>query len=247
MTTATRPSWRRPHGWVLTAAVVLAAVLVGAGTGGTFALWRDQERGTAAMPVGVTVFGVGAPATPGSLATYATADGQSLVFEFGPAQAATLYGTTATGGAVAIPVQVDSLAQGHRGLSYTVTPSVSGGVFGASTWALYKVASQAACTTSTTGTATTTATPWSTAYTSTRALTSEYWCLVATFVPVTGTHENTATVTGTPDTPGMATPREVTDTSDTWRATVAQTLDPAAEPTHRLTFTFTTTRPGGTP
>lgn len=246
MATATRPSWRRPHGLALTAAVVLVAVLVGAGTGGTLALWRDQERGSAAMPVGVTVFGVGAPAAPGSLAKYATADGQSLTFEFGPAQAATLYGTAPAGGAVAIPVQVDSLAQGHRGLSYTVAPTVSGGVFGASTWALYKVPSQAACTTSTTATLTASSTPWSTAYTSTSTLTTEFWCLVAKFVPVTGTHRDTATVTGTPDTPGATAPRDVTDT-DEWRATVTQRLDPAAEPTHRLTFTFTTTRAGGTP
>ena len=241
MTTSTRPAWRRRHGWLLTAAVTLVAVLVGAGTGGTLALWRDQESGTAAMPVGVTVFGVGAPATPGSLATYATADGQSLSVEFGRPQAATLYGTTADGGAVAIPFQVDSLAQGHRGLSYTVTPSISGGVFGASRVALYKVASAAACTTSTTATAATGSTPWSTDYTSTSALRSEYWCLVARFVPVTGTHTNTATVTGTPVIPGLGAQTPLTAT-DSWSSTVRQTLDPAAEPTHRLTFTFTTSR-----
>ncbi|ADG75522.1 hypothetical protein Cfla_2635 [Cellulomonas flavigena DSM 20109] len=242
--TTTRPSWHRTTGWLLTAAVVLVAVLAGAQAGTTLALWRDRETGTLAMPVGVTVFGVGAPAAAGSLAKYATADGQSLTFEFGPAQAAALYGTTAAGGAVAVPVQVDSLAQGHRGLSYTVSTSISGGVFGASRSTLYKVGSPQACTTSTTATATTTSTPWTTAYTDTTTLMSEYWCLVARFVPVTGTHTNTATVTGTPVIPGLPAQPSLTAT-DTWTSTARQTLDPAAEPTHRLTFTFSTTRPGG--
>ncbi|UZN02235.1 hypothetical protein [Cellulomonas sp. S1-8] len=247
MTTATTraSAWRRPHGWLLTAFVLLAAILVGAGTGGTLALWRDEFTGTVRMPVGVTVFGVGTPATPGTLAKYATADPQSLTFTFGPAQAAALYGGP-TGGAVAIPVQVDSLAQGHRGLSYTVTPSITGGVFGASRWQLYKVASAAACTTSTTATVTTTSTPWSTAYTTTTALVSEYWCLVARFVPVTGTHTNTATVTGTPVIPGLGAQSPLTAT-DSWSALTRQTLVPSAEPTHTLTFAFTTTRAGSTP
>lgn len=244
--TTTRPSWYRSTGWLLTAAVLLAAVLAGARTGTTLALWRDRETGTVGMPVGVTVFGVGAPATAGSLTTYATTEGQSLTFQFGPAQAAALYGTTAAGGAVAIPIQVDSLAQGHRGLSYTVTTSISGGVFGASRRALYKVASPAACTTSTTATDTTSSTPWTTDYTDTAALKSEYWCLVARYVPVTGTHTNTATVTGTPVIPGLPAQPSLTAT-DTWTSTARETLNPAAEPTHRLTFTFSTTRPGGTP
>ena len=234
---------RRPHRWLVAVVVLLAAGLVGTATGGTLALWRDELRGTAGMPVGVAVFGIGAPAAPGSLAQYATADGQTLTFTFGPAQAAALHGGT-TGGAVAVPVQVDSLAQGRRGLSYTVTPSISGGIFGASRWQLYKVPSAAACTTSTTGTVATTSVPWSTAYTSTTALVSEYWCLVARFVPVTGTHTNTATVTGTPVVPGLAGQAPLTS-ADTWSATARQTLDPAAEPTHRLTFTFATSRPGG--
>ncbi|MCC2312657.1 hypothetical protein [Cellulomonas xiejunii] len=242
----TRPVWRRPHAWLLPVVVLLVAALVGAGTGSTLALWRAELSGTARMPVGVTVFGVGAPATPGTLATYATADGQSLTFDFGPAQAAALLGSGPTGGAVAVPVQVDSLAQGHRGLTYTVTPSISGGVFGVSRWSLYKVASAAACTTGTTATAATSSTPWSTAYTSSTALVSEYWCLVARFVPATGSHTNTATVTGTPVIPGLGSPSPLTAT-DSWAATARATLDPAAEPTHRLTFTFATSRPGGTP
>lgn len=237
--------WRRPAGWLVVALVLLGAVLVGAGTGGTLALWRDEVTGTARMPVGVTVFGVGAPATPGTLAQYATTDGQSLTFTFGPAQAAALYGGP-SGGAVAIPVQVDSLSQGHRGLSYTVTPRISGGVFGASGWTLTKVASAAACTTATSGAAVTSSTPWGTGYTSTTALVSEYWCLVARFVPVSGTHTNTATATGTPVLPdgGAAAPLTATDS---WSATARQTLVPAAEPTHSLTFTFRSTRAGSPP
>ena len=224
------------------AGVILLAVVAGYGVGDTLALWRDEYRATARMPVGVAVFGVGAP---GEI-EYATVDGESLTFEFGPEQAEDLYGTLPDGGAVAIPVQVDSLAQGHRGLSYTVTPSVSGGVFGASTWALYRVPNVAACTTSTTGTPANSSTPWSTAYTSTGTPTSEFWCLVAKFEPVTGDHENTVTVVGTPDTPGVTPPREPTDTA-TWHATVEESFDLEHEPVHTLAFTFSTTRSGGTP
>ncbi|MBO3088484.1 hypothetical protein [Cellulomonas dongxiuzhuiae] len=245
--TATRTrAWRRSSGWLLTALVLLAAVAVGAGTGGTLALWRSEISGTVRMPVGVTVFGIGPPATPGTLAQYATADPQSLTFTFGKAQAVQLYGSPTTGGAVAVPIQVDSLAQGHRGLSYTVTPSISGGVFGASTWQLLKLAPGVACTTTATGQAVTSSTPWTTAYDATSSLRTEQWCLVARFVPITGTHENTASVTGTADVPDQPTPRTVTDT-DKWQATVRQTLDPAAEPDHALTFRFSTSRPGGTP
>lgn len=246
MTTPTAHRASRRRGVVLTALVLAVSVLIGLGTGGTLALWRDEFRVTANVPLGVAVFGVGAPATPGALAKYATADRQSLTFEFGPAQAAQLYGSGPAGGTAAIAVQVDSLAQGHRGLSYTVVPTISGGVFGASTWQLLKLAPGVACTTAATGSAVTSSAPWTAAYDATSTLRTEQWCLVARFVPVTGAHENTATVTGTPDTPGNPSPREVTD-DDKWRATVRQKLDPAAEPTHRLTFTFTTARPGGQP
>lgn len=236
---------RRWAGGVLTALVVVVSVLVGLGTGGTLALWRDDFRGAARVPVGVAVFGVGAPAAPGTLGSYATTDGQSLTFTFGPGQAAALYNGGA-GGSVAIPVQVDALAQGHRGLSYTVTPSISGGVFGASTWRLYRVASAAACTTSTTSTEASASTPVPSGYTTTSTLVSEYWCLVATYVPAAGSDEEEAQVTGTPVVPEQQDPAAVED-SESWSATGYDPVDPGAEPSHTLTYAFRTFRPGATP
>ena len=222
------------------------AALLGVGTGGTVALWRAQASGTVRMPVGVAVFGVGAPAAPGTLAQYASAEGQELVVTFGPAQAAALLGSTGAGGAVAVPVQVDALAQGHRGLTYTVIPHVEGGVFGASRWSLHKVASPAACTTSSTGAAVRTSTPVPATYSTSTTPVAEYWCLVARYVPVTGAHTNTATVTGEAVVPGLTARPSVT-ADDTWRAGGLQALDPAAEPVHSLTFSFTTWRPGSAP
>ncbi|MFC8191368.1 hypothetical protein ACFUMH_06845 [Cellulomonas sp. NPDC057328] len=242
--TAAAPA-RRWAGAVLTALVVVAAVVVGLGTGGTLALWRDEFRGAARVPVGVAVFGVGAPAAPGTLSQYATTDGQALAHTFGPAQAAALYNGGA-GGSVAIPVQVDALSQGHRGLSYTVVPTISGGVFGASTWRLYRVASAAACTTATSSTEASASTPVPSGYTTTSTLVSEYWCLVATYAPVAGTNEEQAEVTGTPVVPEKEDPADVQD-AESWNVTGYEELDPGAEPSHSLTFTFRTFRPGETP
>lgn len=227
------------------AALVVAAALAGAGADGTLALWSDEASGTVRMPVGVTVFGVGAPATPGSLAQYATSEDDELVVTFGPAQAATLRGG-ATGGSVAVPVQVDALSQGHRGLTYTVTADVEGGVFGSAQWSLHKVTSAAACTPTSTGAAASGSTPVPATYSSSTALVTEYWCLVARYVPVTGSHANTVTVTGEAVLPGLAARPNLTAT-DAWGATVREDLDPAAEPTHSLTFAFSTFRPGAQP
>ena len=184
------------------------------------------------MPVGVAVFGAGAP---GSL-TYAAAETDKPVFSFGKVQAQTLHDT----GAVAFVVQVDSLSQGHRGLTYTVTPAISGGLFGASTMVLTKVASAAACTTSTTGPAPTptTSVPWTGTYNEATAPVAEYWCVVAKWTRVTGTHTDTVTASGTS---ADGTPVPVTAT-DTWNATVDNNIDPTVEPTQKLTFDFRTFR-----
>jgi hypothetical protein len=218
-----------------TALVVVLGVALGLGAGTAMALWRDSASTAARMPVGVAVFGAG---MPGGL-TYATSEPGKLVVPFGPAQAKTLHDT----GAVAFAVQVDSLSQGHRGLTYTVTPAVSGGLFGASTWTLAKVASPGACTTSTPGSALRTSTPWSGSYNEATQPLSEYWCVVAKWAQIAGTHSDTVTATGTPDLPG--TPGGPVTATDTWGATVSNDINPAVEPTHTLTFDFRTFR--GTP
>jgi len=234
MTTHVRPPARRRA----TALVVLAAALLGAGVGGTAALWRDAVGVDARVPLGVAVFGVGAPGE----VSFATAGTTTLAHTFGPEEARVLHSQ----GAVAIPVQVDSLAQGNHGLTYTVEPSVAGGLFGLSTWTLTQVTSAQACTTSVTQGSALTSTPWDATYTDAVAPTSEYWCLVARWTPVSGTHEDTVTATGSVTVPGVADPVTVTG-SDRWSATVTEDVDPADEPEHTLTFTFRTFRPGEQP
>lgn len=222
----------------LVALAVAAATLLGAVGGGTLALWRDVETATASMPAGVVVFGAGTPTTPGSLADYATGPGDTVEVTFGAAAAATLYST----GSVAVPFQVDALAQGHRGLSYTLTRSISGGVFGDSVVRTVRVPTAAACTVGVAGADTTTSTPVPSTYSATKILTTEYWCLVATFDPMKGSYANTASVDAGVTTSGGATGLRIGD-QDSWSALVRKTFVPAQEPTHRLTFAFTTFRP----
>ena len=155
-TTATPRGFRPRRSHALVAVVLAVAAVVGAGTGGTLALWRDSFTGTIRMPVGVTVFGAGAPGAPlfatSSTPIDASRNRGTVTYSFGPAQAAALYASNnLAGGAVAIPVQVTTLAQGHRGLGYVLSLSVTGGIFGASNLVTYPVASAAACTTALTG------------------------------------------------------------------------------------------------
>ncbi|QCB93855.1 hypothetical protein [Cellulomonas shaoxiangyii] len=225
----------------VTALVLLLAVALGLGAGASLALWRDAEAVDARIPLGAVVFGAGAPGE----VTYTTSGDQHpdrAVFTFGAAEAAELY-NDGKGGTVAIPVQVDSLAQGNRGLAYTVEPAVAGGLFGASTWTLTQVESPAACTASATAESSLTSTPWTAGYSDAVTPTSEYWCLVATWAPVSGEHTDTVTAAGSAVVPGLDAPVEVTG-SDTWSATVGEDVDPADEPDHTLTFSFRTFRPG---
>ena len=237
---------RRPLRGALVACAV--AAVVGVGAGGALALWSDTATVTARMPVGVMVFGAGAPGAP----VYATSDAPlgdgrnrgSVPFTFGPAQAAALYASNSpAGGAVAIPVQVDTLAQGHRGLGYVLSLSVTGGIFGASNLVTYPVASAAACTTALTGPGASSSTPWPATYSASTTVLTEYWCLVARYVPTRWAHTNTATATA----PNPLVPAAPLQLQDSWSATAQRTFDPAAEPTHTLTFTFTSFRPGGAP
>ncbi len=251
---------RRPSGVRRVAAALLGvrarvvmllaavAVLVGVGTGGVLALWSDAESVTGSMPVGVAVFGVGAPSAL-VYADQSTPDpgstGRStgtLTFELGPTQASALYNNN-LGGAVAIVVQVDSLSQGHRGLAYELELDiVDGGIFDAATVTTYRVANVGACTTGLSGGGSSAWTPWPAVYSASQTLSTEYWCIVARYVPTTWVHENTATVTAdNPTGPGTL------QASDSWGATSAITFDPGLEPTHEVEFEFTTFRPGDTP
>ncbi|MFS0703089.1 hypothetical protein AB6N23_01070 [Cellulomonas sp. 179-A 9B4 NHS] len=236
-----RPRRRRLRGLVVAAVAVALAVGTGITAGSTVALWRDRETFSVRMPAGVVAFGARTVTAPATATDWATGTGDPVEAVFGPGQAATLYDT----GSAAVLFQVDSLAQGHRGLRYTVTPTVSGGVFGAATLRLFTVTSPALCVPGATGTPATASTPWQPGYSTATALRAEYWCLVATFDKVRGAYANTASVVGDVQT-STGTVTDAVRAQASWAAQVLKAINPATEPAHRLTFRYETFR-GPTP
>lgn len=234
---ATRASRRGTHARVL-ALLGALAVLAGIGTGTVLAWWQDAEHVTGRVPRGVVVLGAGAPGEVGYATTTTPLAGggaaASLSHPFGPTQAAQLYnGNADEGGAVAIPVAVETLAQGNRGVRYELGLDVAGGVFGASRLETFKVANQAACSTSLTGPTAHEHTPWPASYSAATTTTTDTWCLVARYAPTRWAHTNTVTVTA-PSPLGGGT----RTASDSWSANARTTLDPASEPTHSVDVDF---------
>lgn len=229
---------------LLIASAATATVLLGSIGGATMALWHAEQSFTSEIKTGKVAFAVGAPGT--TLTQEANATGDKLNFSFGKAEAATLLDKLE----VAIPIQVDSLSQGNKGMRYAVTPPEFGAdsLFGAAKTELVKVESAANCKVSPRPALPSPLpadyykrTPVSSDYSAGTAPKSEFWCLVATLdkAPGSGTYKNTATVTATPD-KGTGT---VTD-SDQWWANVTSVANAAKEPTHTIGFAFETFRPG---
>ena len=224
------------------AAVVTLAALTGAvlGVGGTtLALWSDDIEVTGTVGSGYQSFAVGPPG-----ATTPSSDGSAEV-TFGPTEAERLLRT----GEVAVPMQVDSVSQGNKGLRYEVhLPADWGdGVLAAAPEVhLFRVPDAAACTIAALpgdGLPDDTdrrSTPVTADYSTTTAPVTEYWCLYATLAgpPRLGEYENTATVSAA--SPSGA----VVSAEDSWDAVVLADLDPADEPAHTITFSSTTFRPG---
>ncbi|WP_152187679.1 hypothetical protein [Georgenia satyanarayanai] len=226
---------------VLTAAVVgLTGACLGIG-GVSLALWSDSTELGGAVAAGYQSFAVG---TPG--ATVAAPTG-TAVLTVGPQEAARLV----RDGELAVPVQVDSLSQGNKGLHYVVSPPADwgAGVLGHARPALFAVDSPDACDVArlSPGSAPEPSgyesTPVPSAYTAATEPVREYWCLYASYdgPPQVGDYANTARVTARPP-EGPAVQAE-----DTWDAAVLDRLDPADEPVHAITFTSTTFRPGEQP
>lgn len=221
------------------------AVLVGVGSGSVLAWWQDAEQVTARVPRGVLVLGAGAPGALEFATTTTPLPGGGAAARvshaFGPAQAEALYnGNLDEGGAVAIPLAVETLAQGNRGVRYELGLDVDGGVFGASQLETFKVASEAACSTSLSGPTTAEHTPWSSGYSAASTTTTDSWCLVARYAPTRWEHTNTVTVTA-PSPIGSGT----RTASDSWSANARTTHDPASEPEHSVDVDFEVF--GGTP
>ncbi|HLV03682.1 hypothetical protein [uncultured Georgenia sp.] len=220
-------------------AVALGAAAGAAlGVAGTsLALWGDTVSVAGRLGTGYEYFAVGAPGQT------APAPSGTAVFTLGPEHAARLMAEHE----LAVPIQVDSLSQGNKGLSYEVAPPASwgDGILGTAQVSIFRVDSAAACHV---GAQVPThvelvSTPVPATYTTDTDPTTEYWCLLARYdgSPPLGEYTNTATVTAT-DPNGT----EVSD-EDTWHAEVRADLDPAAEPEHHITFTYETFRPGEEP
>lgn len=221
-------------------------VLAGVGTGGVLALWSDEETVTGRLPVGVAVFGAGAPDAPvyADSATWDAATGRStgtLTIDIDAVHVGTLYGGN-EGGAIAVPIRVDSLAQGHRGLRYELdVRGVAGELFEASSVSTHRVADPAACVAGLETAPATGSTPWTSEYSDSSEVLLEHWCIVARYVPTTCQHENTVTVTASHPVAG----EPELEASDSWQAHAERDYDPAAEHV-RLELEFTTF-PAGDP
>lgn len=221
--------WKRTIG--LAALGTAAGVLVGAG-GTTLALWNTGLDFGAQTRSGYEYFAAG---TRG--ATTPASNGKVTVI-LDANEAAKLKNERA----VAIVLETQSVSQGNTGLRYTIEePDWGDHIFGASSTQFYRVSSPAECTVDKRPRVASqpTSTPVRASYSGSDEPVVEYWCLVAAVdsFPDEGTHNSSVTVTGHD-------PADVgVKATDDWHAEVTSTLDPAQEPTHRITFRYETFRP----
>ncbi|PYF99684.1 SipW-cognate class signal peptide [Georgenia satyanarayanai] len=229
------------HRTALTAAVAgVAGACLGVG-GVSLALWSDSATLGGTVAAGYQSFAVGAPG-----ATVPAPTG-TAVRTVGPQEAAKLV----RDGELAVPVQVDSVSQGNKGLHYVVSPPEDwgSGVFGSADIALFPVASPRDCRTEVLSPQSLPepsgleSTPVPSTYSTSTGPVTEHWCLYASHdgAPEVGEYANTARVSARPP------EGPVVEAEDTWDAVVVARLDPAAEPVHAITFTSTTFRPGEQP
>jgi hypothetical protein len=229
-TVGRRTSWARR---AAVGGVVVALGLAGAGTAS--ALWSDHEQVAGQIGTGAVSFAAGR-ATGGGALTTATGPDDVLAVTLGRAEAEALVSR----GRLAVPLRVDSLAQGNLGLRYTVELPArdAGTILGAADLVLVPVASPAACTPRETlpAAVATTSTPVPATYSAATTPTTQYWCLLGRLAepPVVGSYTNTGTVRAS-SAYGSVT------ASDTWTADVQ--ARPADEPSVEIRFTHETFRP----
>lgn len=227
----------RAHAVRDTALIGLAATVgLALGAGGmTAAYWNDYVSFDGEISSGYEYFAAGRAGSP-----VAAGSAHTSTVTVGAAEATTLVAD----GAIAIPLQTDSLSQGNKGLRYDVSlPSSWGdGVFSVADTAVFPVASATECTVDAAVPASPSlsSTPITADYSTTTTPTTEYWCLIATLdgLPDEGEYTNTATVTAQ-DPSG----RSVSNTSS-WSANVTTAVNPADEDDHSISFTYETFRPG---
>lgn len=220
---------------------IRTATLVAVGTAGLCALtcigataasWSsDVSTTSAAIRDAAVSFAVDGEA--------ATAQDPSVAIDLGPQQAQTLVGT----GHLAVAYKVEALAQGNRGLSYTVDlPEFApDSIFAAASLTIFRVDTAASCTASTAIPASPSlvSTPVPPSYSDSATPTTEYWCLRGDLSAsgAAGIYTSTGTITA------EHALGEIKITED-WRFIVNSVVSPETEPTVTLTFDYETIRAG---
>lgn len=216
---------------------LLSLVLFGGTLAGTYALWSDAESFTGNINTAHVQFTVG---TPTNVSDTITSDNKTVNYQITQANAVTLEAN----GKIAIPIRVQSLAQGNQGLSYeAMLPTFTVGTpFALGDTKFFKVNTPGECTVADAPASPPAppykSTPITSDYSDTTALTEEYWCLTSVYTA--GAYTNTGTVSGS------IAGDSYTD-SDTWSVDVKADTTAANNPDRPITFTYKTFRPGETP
>lgn len=222
---------RRRTAIATTAGALGAALVAVAVTGATSALWRTELTAQAALPDAAVLFTVNGEDATASVPTVAvtlgTAETQALLDE----------------GRIALPIEVESLSQGNRGLRYSITlpTTQESDILHWADVTVFPVTAQAQCTVDTEAPILppSTSTPVPATYSDGTTPVTEHWCLQAELgqLPDVGVYTSTATITGTHAL------GEIVATQP-WNIDVATAFTAANEPTHRIEFTYETFRDG---
>lgn len=226
------PVSSRRRNLLATAATTVGAGLVAvAVVGVTSALWRTELTSDAALQDAAVLFAVNGEE--------ASASDPTVGVDLGSAEIQALLDD----GAIAVPIEVQALSQGNRGLRYSVAVPTTdeGNILHWADLAVFPVDGMNACTVDAAAPLVppTTSTPVSADYSDETTPATEYWCFRADLrqLPDVGEFTTTATVTG------AHALGEIVETPST-QIDVTTAFTAANEPTHRVTFTYETFRAG---
>lgn len=218
---------------LMTAAATLGTALVAlAAAGVTSALWRTELTTHGAVPDAAVLFSVNgddaSAADPTATVTLGSTEMQSLLDTR----------------SLAVPIEVEALSQGNRGLRYTVElpTSAETDILHWADLSIFPVDGPTACTIETEAPSELpplTSTPVAPTYSDATTPTIEHWCLRADLgtLPDEGVFTTTTTITGT---------HALGDIVETVPAQIDVTtaFTVADEPAHCLSFTYETFRAG---
>lgn len=216
---------------IISTAAIVGLALGNAGV--SLALWNDGTDLSGRSTSGYEYFAAGH-----TDATTPAHDAGAASVTIGESEARTLLDE----GAIAIPLQTDSLSQGNKGLRYTVAaPDWGNGIFGSADPVIFPVSAAAECAVENAPAASgpLSSTPISAAYSDATSPVTEHWCVVAVLgdLPDEGAYTNIAAVTAVDE---AGAPVEM---SDGWDAIVTTGIEPADEADHIIEFAYETFRP----